>query len=265
MSRFQDRVYIVTGGSSGIGRAVARQLARQGAHVAVAARGEDRGREVVEKIEGEGGEAVFVQTDVGEPQQVRALVEDTVDTFGRLDGAVNNAGSTAGSSVALADLSEKDFDASIQTNLKGVWLGMKHQIQQMLSQDPPGGVIVNVSSVNGLGGARLGSVYSAAKAGVLGLTKSAAQEYAQQGIRINALVPGTFDTPMLRGSMESLASVVGATAQDVERQILGLVPQGRIGQPDEAARTILFLLSDDASYVTGNSFIVDGGLTSSMR
>ncbi len=265
MSSFQDRVYIVTGGSSGIGRAVAQQLAREGARVAVAARGEDRGRDVVRTIEEEGGTALFVQTDVGEPDQIRALVETTVDRFDRLDGAVNNAGSSAGSSLHLADVSEEDFDASVQVNLKGVWLGMKHQIRQMLDQEPPGGSIVNVSSVNGLGGARMGSVYSASKAGVLALTKSAAQEYAQQGIRINALVPGAFDTPMLRDSIESLANAVGATSEEVEQQYLGLVPQGRIGQPDEAARGVLFLLSDASSYVTGSSFIVDGGLTSAMR
>lgn len=265
MSRFKDRVYVVTGGSSGIGRAVAEHLAREQAQVVVAARGEDRGRDVVRKIEQEGGRAAFVQTDVGEPAQIETLVEETVDRFGRLDGAVNNAGSVAGASVATADLTEEDFDASIQVNLKGVWLCMKHQIRRMLAQDPPGGSIVNVSSVNGLGGARLACAYSAAKAGVLALTKSASQEYVQRGIRINALVPGAFDTPMLQGSMENLASVVGATPKDIERQLLGLVPEGRIGRPDEAAKAILFLLSDDASYLSGTSFIIDGGLTSSMR
>lgn len=265
MTRFQDRVYIVTGGSSGIGRSVAEHLAREGAWVAVAARGEDRGREVVRKIEQEGGRASFIATDVGEPEQIRSLVDETVETFGRLDGAVNCAGSTAGSSVAMADLSEEDFDASVQVNLKGVWVGMKHQIRQMLDQDPPGGAIVNVSSVNGLGGARLSSVYSAAKAGVLALTKSAAQEYVQQGIRINALVPGAFDTPMLRGSMEHLASAVGAIPEEIEQQYLAMIPQGRIGHPREAAQAILFLLSDAATYVTGTSFIVDGGLTAPLR
>lgn len=265
MIRFQDRVYIVTGGSSGIGRAVALQLASEGAQVAVAARGEDRGQEVVREIQEEGGRAVFLKTDVGSSQQIRRLVESTVETFGRLDGAVNSAGSAASASKTTADLSEEEFDAALQVNLKGAWLGMKHQIRQMLEQDPPGGAIVNVSSVNGLGGARLGSAYSAAKAGVIALTKSAAQEYIQQGIRINALVPGAFETPMLQGSMDNLANAVGASRGDIQRQFLGMVPAGRIGQPEEAARAILFLLSDDASYVTGASFIVDGGLTAAMR
>jgi NAD(P)-dependent dehydrogenase (short-subunit alcohol dehydrogenase family) len=197
MPQFTDKVALITGGTSGIGRATANAFAREGAKVVIAARGAENGSETVQAIGRAGGEAFFVQTDVAKSADVQALVEKTVKSYGRLDYAFNNAARTDETLAPTADLSEEDFDKTVAVNLKGVWLGMKYQIQQMLRQEPKGGVIVNTSSGNGLGGCPTASFYSATKAGVLGLTKSAAWEYASQGIRINALVAGAFRTPML--------------------------------------------------------------------
>lgn len=266
---YTDRVVLVTGGTSGIGRAMAHAFARAGASVVIAARTPVDGAEVVARIEADGGTALFVQTDVGEPEQVEHLVEQTVDTYGRLDVAVNNAATTDGAGAPTHAFDVDTFDRAVAVTLRGVWVGMKYQIQQMLSQDPAGGTIVNVSSVNGLGGAPGASIYSACKAGVLGLTKSAAQEYASQGIRINALVPGSFDTPMLDEAIDA-ASAEGKPAEGESREAVrarydALSAVGRVGRPEEAATATLWLASDAASYVVGHSLIVDGGWTCSAR
>jgi len=165
-----------------------------------------RGIAVAEEIEAAGGTARFIACDVSVPNQVSKLIEGAVDAYGRLDCAFNNAASTDGVFKLSAEFSEDEFDRAITTNLKSAWLCLKYEIQQMLEQTPPGGAIVNTSSVNGLGGAARAGLYSAAKAGILALMKSAAQEYAQQGIRVNALVAGAFRTPMLEGVIEAAAS-----------------------------------------------------------
>ena len=264
MARFEQKVALVTGGSSGIGRATALAFAREGASVVVAARGTEQGEEVAHEISVSGGEAVFVRADMGRSENVAALVARTVEVYGHVDCAVNNA-ATEGRLAPLADYEEDDFDASVAVNLKGVWLCMKHEIRQMLSQQPPGGAIVNTSSVNGLGGGALGSIYSATKAGVLALTKSAAQEYGAAGIRVNALAAGGFDTRMLAHSLEMTSEIVGMPADAIKASFLGMVPLGRIGRPEEAAAAILWLCSDEAAYVTGHSMIVDGGATAWAR
>ena len=188
-----------------------------------------------------------------------------MDRYGRLDHAFNNAAVAKGAFALTADFDEDEFDEVMRTNLKGVWLCMKHEIRQMLAQDPPGGALVNTSSVNGLGGSPQGALYSASKAGVLALTKSAAQEYAQQGIRVNALVPGAIRTPMLEGVFARAAGDDPEKTLAVEAQYTRMVPLGRIGNPDEAAEAAVWLCSDAASYVTGHSMIVDGGWTAPMR
>jgi len=184
MGSLDGKVALVTGGSSGIGRAASLAFAREGSSVVVASRGSEAGEETVRAIEQAGGEAAFVKADVSVPSQVEAMVAEAVRFYGRLDCAFNNAATVEfffGSGPRdLAELEEDDFDRVVDTNLKGVWACMKHEIRQMLLQDPPGGAIVNTSSINGLGGTPQGSLYSATKAGVLGLTKSAAQEYAQR-------------------------------------------------------------------------------------
>jgi NAD(P)-dependent dehydrogenase (short-subunit alcohol dehydrogenase family) len=265
MEQLRGKVALVTGGSSGIGRATAIAFARAGAHVVLAARGAERGAGVLREIQESGGSATFLRADVSQGEQVRALIAATVAEYGRLDCAFNNAASLEAPFAATADFTEDEFDRSISSNLKSVWLCMKEEILQMLSQDPPGGAIVNTSSVNGLGGVPQASLYAAAKAGVLAFTKSAALEYARLGIRVNALVAGGVQTPMLENVFDRVSGGDAAARQAIINQYEGLVALGRIGRPEEAAEAVLWLCSDAASYVTGHSMIVDGGWTATTR
>jgi NAD(P)-dependent dehydrogenase (short-subunit alcohol dehydrogenase family) len=259
------KVALVTGGSSGIGRAAAFAFADAGAKVVIGARGVDRGEGVARAIRDRGGEAAFVRADMACASDVEALVAATVQTFGRLDFACNNAASEEGTFALTADFEEEAFDRTVAVNLKGVWLCMKHEIRQMLRQERPGGAMVNTSSVNGLGGAPQGSLYSATKAGVLALSKSAAQEYAKEGIRVNALAAGAFRTPMLEHVFERAGGGTPEGAATVEAAYDQLIPMGRIGDPREAGDVIAWLCSEEASYVTGHSMIVDGGMTAFAR
>jgi NAD(P)-dependent dehydrogenase (short-subunit alcohol dehydrogenase family) len=265
MKVLDGKVALVTGGSSGIGKATSLAFARAGARVVLAARGEQQGQEAAHEIEAEGGEAIFVRADLSNPDDIEALVKAAVDKYGRLDYAFNNAATEEGAFALTADFTEEQFDRTMSVNLKGTWLCMKHEIRQMLSQTPGGGAIVNTSSVNGLGGARQGALYSASKAGILALTKSAAQEYAQLGIRVNALVAGAFRTPMLERVFEKASEGDPDNKQAVESQYCRLISMGRIGRPEEAAEVVVWLCSDAASYVTGHSMIVDGGMTAAVR
>ncbi|WP_089338906.1 glucose 1-dehydrogenase [Blastococcus mobilis] len=248
---FDGRVAIVTGGNSGIGRAAALALARAGARVVIGARREPEGAAVVAEIEAEGGAATFVPTDVTQEADVRRMVETAVQTHGRLDIAVNNAGAntSTGAFPALTDLEEVDWDRIVDVNLKGVWLSMKHELRPMLAAGS--GVIVNTSSVAGLVGIRNSAAYTASKHGVVGLTKAAALEVGGRGVRVNAICPGTVDTPMLERLLE---------AQPERRAAYAAVePLGRMAAPREVAGVVLFLCSDAASYLTGAAIPVDGG------
>jgi NAD(P)-dependent dehydrogenase (short-subunit alcohol dehydrogenase family) len=265
MKDLQGKAVLVTGGSQGIGAAAARAFARAGARVALAARGAERGEAFAGELRREGGDVRFIRADMAQPEDVERLVAETVAAFGRLDAAFNNAATTDGIFQLIADFSPEDFDRAIAANLRGVWLCLKYEIRQMLAQSPAGGAIVNTSSVNGLGGAAGGGLYSAAKAGVIALTKSAAQEYAPQGIRVNALVAGGFLTPMLQGVFEHYGEGSPDGAAAVRAQYEGLVPMRRIGDPGEAAAAAVWLCSDASSYVTGHSLIVDGGMTAATR
>jgi NAD(P)-dependent dehydrogenase (short-subunit alcohol dehydrogenase family) len=264
MAHLTDKVALITGGNSGIGRAAALAFAREGAKVLIAARGVERGEEAAHEIIAAGGRAAFVRADLSRPAEIEALVAKTVETYGRLDCAFNNA-ATEGVLKPTAEFTEEEFDEIVAVNLKAVWLCMKYEIRQMLGQQPAGGAIVNTSSVNGLGGVAYGALYAATKAGVLALTKSAAQEYGQAGIRVNALVAGGFRTPMLERVFAHSSGGDPAAAEAAEEHISGMVPLRRIGRPEEAAEAAAWLCSEAASYVTGHSMIVDGGLTAWAR
>ena len=246
-----QKVAIVTGGNSGIGRATAIALAREGAKVTVAARRASEGEETVRLIKEAGSDAIFVKTDVAIENDVRSLVEKTVDTYGRLDYAVNNAGIGEKMTPLVEQTSEK-FDQIMNTNVRGVWLSMKYEIPEMIKNG--GGAIVNTSSGAGLVGFPQIPVYVASKHAVLGLTKSAALEYAKSGIRINAIAPGGVETDML---MET----VGDDYQFLET-FKSMHPIGRIGSPEEIANAVVWLLSEKASFVLGHTLIVDGGIVS---
>jgi NAD(P)-dependent dehydrogenase (short-subunit alcohol dehydrogenase family) len=265
MDSLQGKVVLITGGTSGIGRAAASAFARAGSRIIITGRRAELGEQVARELQAEGAEARFVQADVSLARDVERLLASTVRAYGRLDAAFNNAATIDGALALTADFTEEQFDRAVAMNLKSVWLCMQSEIRQMLSQSPVGGTIVNTSSVNGLGGASGGALYSAAKAGVLALTKSAAQEYATRGIRVNALVAGAFRTPMLEHVFEVVGGGTSEGSRGVEAQYTGLIPMRRVGTPEEAAQAAVWLCSESASYVNGHSMIVDGGMTAATR
>ena len=248
MRRLEGKSAIVTGGASGMGRAAAMTFAAEGARVLVADLDEDGGRETVRRIEAADGEAIFRLSDVSVDSDVRSMVAAAVSGFGRLDCAFNNAG-FVGPDAPTADYLESDWDRLISVDLKGVWLCMKYELQQMLQQG--NGAIVNNASALGLVGG--GScAYAASKHGVVGLTKTAALEYARDGIRVNAVCPGPTRTPPLLRLFEG--------DSEREQRSQDRVPMGRFGEPEEIAEAAVWLCSDAASFVTGHALSVDGGV-----
>jgi NAD(P)-dependent dehydrogenase (short-subunit alcohol dehydrogenase family) len=246
---------LVTGGGGGIGRATALAMAREGARVAVADYAADMAQETVGLINVAGGQAITLTGDVTDPKAVRAMLDDTIVAYGRLDCAFNNAGIAGyqvdSSGKKTADWEEEAFDRMIAVNLKSVWLCMKREIRQMLAQGAQGhkgGAIVNTGSIAGLVGLPTSSAYVAAKHGVLGLTKTAALEYADDGIRVNAVCPGYIKTRMTEDAMRRRGDA-----------IMGHIPVKRMGEPGEIAEMVVWLCSDRASYVTGACYNVDGG------
>jgi NAD(P)-dependent dehydrogenase (short-subunit alcohol dehydrogenase family) len=248
MSALDGKAALVTGGGSGLGRASAIALARAGATVTVADVNEQGGKETAALVfEDAGGDADFVRADVTQPDDVAAMVEKTVARWGHLDCAVNNAGMT-GTAAPTADYTLDDWNRTIALNLTSVFLCLKHEIPAMIER---GGSIVNMASGAGLVGFAGLPAYVASKHGVVGLTKAAALEYAKQGVRINAICPGSTRTPMLEGFM-------GGDEQ-VERMMTRAVPLGRLGRPEEIAEAVVWLCSDAASFVAGHALAVDGG------
>jgi len=242
------KVAVVTGGTSGIGRDTAVLFAKSGAKVVVAGRREPEGEETVAKIRAEGGDAVFVKSDVSKAADVEALIKTAVAQYGQVDIAFNNAG-IEGKWVPIITQSEEDWDRTIDINVKGVWLSLKYEIKQMLRQRR-GGAIVNMASTMGLIGAAGAAAYTASKHAVIGLTKAAALETAKNGIRINAVCPAVIETSMAD-------RLFGAPK--VHEYVQGCHPIGRFGKPQEVAEAVLWMCSDQASFMTGHSLILDGG------
>ena len=246
--KVQGKIALVTGGGSGIGRATSLILAREGVKVMIADYVPAGGEGTVKMIKEQGGDAAFVHADVAVTKQVEAIVDKTVETYGRIDFAFNNAGIEGRMANTVAD-SEENFDRIIAINLKAVWLCMKYEIPQMLKQG--GGSIVNTASVAGLVGFEQLPAYVASKHGVIGLTKTASLEFAQKNIRVNCVCPGVIQTPMVARLMDS-----GAMN---EQDMVQGEPVGRLGKPEEIGEGVLWLLSDAASFVTGHSLVIDGG------
>ena len=246
---FENKVVLITGAGSGLGLAAAKAFAEAGASVTLADRNEESVRSAAGELTAKGHKALAIRCDVADDAQVEAMVHETVATFGRLDAAYNNAG-VQNVLAETADTTREDYDRVMGINLRGEWSCMKFELQQMRKQGS--GAIVNCSSLGGLiGGAERG-IYHAAKHGVLGFTKSAALEYAARGIRVNAICPGLIQTAM---SDQMVAEGQGDALKAMEKSI----PMGRVGRPEEIADAVLWLCSDAASYVTGQSISVDGG------
>ena len=246
-----QKAAIITGGSSGIGRAAAVALAKQGVKIAIAARRAKEGEETVRLVKEAGSEGIFVKTDVANENDVRSLVEKTVKQYNRLDYAFNNAGIEE-KTTPLVDQTSEVFDQIMNVNVKGVWLSMKYEIPEMIRTG--GGAIVNTSSGAGVVGYPQQPIYIASKHAVLGLTKSAALEYAKSGIRINSIAPGGVDTDMVERLTED--------DKQWRETLTSMHPIGRLSNPEEIANAVVWLLSNSASFVLGHTLLVDGGVVS---
>lgn len=251
MNNFTDKVVLITGAGNGIGRATAIAFGQQGASVVVADMSRSAGEETTALITQAGGIATFILCDVTKDQDVQSMVDGTIETYGKLDIAFNNAGIEIEHSK-LADGDEATYDKVMDVNVKGVWRCMKYQIPALLKQSTS--AIVNTASIAGLGAAPKMSIYSASKHAVIGLTKSAAVEYGRKGLRVNAICPAAIDTEMVRRAIEN--------DPQKEQFINNLHPVGRIGQPEEVAAAVLYLCSDLAGFTTGVALPIDGGATS---
>jgi NAD(P)-dependent dehydrogenase (short-subunit alcohol dehydrogenase family) len=249
-SEFEGKVVIVTGAASGIGRAAAYAFARRGVKVVVADVEVKGGEETVRRIKDGGGEAIFVKTDVSQSVEVQNMVNKAVQTYGAVDFAYNNAGVTRGTGIPTGEFKEEDWDFVHGINLKGVWLCMKYEIRQMLKQDTRA-AIVNTASISGLSPHPADPAYVSSKFGCVGLTKTAALEYAKTNIRINCVCPG----PIYTGLFDKVAEAIPGAAESAK----DLVPMGRVGQPEEVAEAVVWLCSDAASFVTALAMSIDGG------
>lgn len=254
MKRFTDKVAVVTGGSTGIGRACAQEFAAEGAAVAIADVNEERGAELAASIEAAGGQALFQRTDVAQEESVARMVAAACERFGGVDCLVNSAAIQTYGSVVTTD--EDSWDRTIDVNLKGIYLASRHCIPSMAARG--GGAVISIASVQGIMSQPDVAAYAATKGAIIAMTRTMALDHAGAGVRVNAVSPGSIDTPMLRESArlfnpEAVAETVDSWGE--------LHPLGRVGQPREIARVALFLCSEDASFMTGANVVVDGGLS----
>ncbi len=254
MSILQDKVAVITGATSGIGQDAAVLFAKAGAKVVLAGRRQAEGNDTAERIRSAGGDAIFVPTDVSKSADVKALIDMATAKYGRVDVAFNNAG-VEGDWIPIVDQPEEAWDYTIDINLKGVWLCLKYELQQMIRQGK-GGAIVNMASVAGLMGAAGAATYSASKHGVIGLTKSAALENAGHKIRVNAVCPAVIETDMAERAFGGL---------DGNDPVRLMHPLGRYGKPMEVAEAVVWMCSDHSSFMTGQSLVLDGGLLAGVR
>lgn len=250
---FSGKVALVTGATSGIGKATALMFARNGAKTVVAGRNKERGKEVVDQITVEGGEGIFIQTDMEDQVEIKAMIDKTVETYGGLDFAFNNAG-ISGRPALTHETRLRDFREIIDVNLNSVFLSMKYELQYMMEHG--GGNIVNCSSYGGTHGVGAMSAYTASKHAVIGLTKAAAVEYAKLGVRINAVCPGSVQTPLIE-ALSDVAGEISAGTSEGQAEQPGM---NRVGQPNEVAEVVMFLCSEASSFVTGASIAIDGGM-----
>jgi NAD(P)-dependent dehydrogenase (short-subunit alcohol dehydrogenase family) len=251
MGKLDGKVAIITGSASGIGRATAKLFAQEGAKVVVADRDTENGVQVAADVHQAGREATFLHADVRVPEQVEAMIQKTVTTYGKLDILYNNAG-IPGDQAATGECSVDNWDNVLATNLRGVFLGMRYAIPEMITNG--GGVIINTASVNGMTGMPYHPAYTASKGGVIQLTRTAALEYARHNIRVNCICPGGIWTNIIKTFWGDQFD-----EEMVKREVRKYQPIGRFGQPEEIARLALFLASDDSSFCTGAPFIADGG------
>jgi NAD(P)-dependent dehydrogenase (short-subunit alcohol dehydrogenase family) len=248
-AELQNKIALVTGGTTGIGRETAVLFAKHGAKVVISGRREVEGNETIALVRAAGGDGLFVKSDVSKSADVRSLVQKTVEKFGRIDLLFNNAG-VEGQWKPITEQTEEDWNSVIDINLKGTWLCLKFVIQHMLKQGT-GGAIVNMSSVAGLMGAAGAAIYVASKHGVIGLTRTAALEYATKGIRVNAVCPAVIETAMADRAFGD---------PEVSKRVLAQHPIGRFGKPIEIAEAVLWLCSDKSSFMTGHYISLDGGM-----